>query len=78
MCACVYIVEAKKKTSLEALIDARGKVKIEIQDLKEKLKMAKENIATLKDAVANIQRDGFSSLTKIKTEPTPGTSKGLM
>ncbi|CAG7717111.1 unnamed protein product [Allacma fusca] len=84
--------EDKKKTSSAAIAEARGKVKVEIQDLKEKLKIAKETIAALKDAVANVQREnnesnpssssGTSASTKTKSsvtsEPVAGTSKALM
>jgi YEATS domain-containing protein 4 len=80
--------EDKKKASAAAIAEARGKVKVEIQDLKEKLKIAKETIAALKEAVANVQRENndsnpsSSTATKTKSsvtsEPVAGTSKALM
>ena len=42
-------------------MEARRQVKSEIQDLKEKLQRAKENIGVLKGALADVQRDDFDN-----------------
>jgi len=53
--------EARKNNSSEVLTNARGVVKSEIQDLKEKLKLARETIDKFKDALATAQKNSESA-----------------
>ncbi|KAK0179195.1 hypothetical protein PV327_008009 [Microctonus hyperodae] len=48
--------EAKKESTLKAIIESRNKIRHEVIDLKEKLTLAKETIAKFKDEIAKISK----------------------
>lgn len=48
-------VEEKKVRTLESIIDCKAKVKNEIADLKEKLKLSRETITKFKGEIAKVQ-----------------------
>ncbi|XP_011201652.1 PREDICTED: YEATS domain-containing protein 4 [Bactrocera latifrons] len=48
--------ETKKEKTLENIIDVKGKVKSEINSLKDKLKLARETIAKFKAELAKVQK----------------------
>lgn len=52
----VVSVEAKKETSLKAIMEARNKVRQNVVEAKEKLKLAKETIAKFKEEIAKLQK----------------------
>ena len=55
-----YAVEAKKESTMKAVIEARNKIRLEVIDLKEKLTLAKETIAKFKEEIAKISKAGGS------------------
>ncbi|XP_076168295.1 YEATS domain-containing protein 4 Gas41 isoform X1 [Ptiloglossa arizonensis] len=52
--------EAKKESTMKAIMEARNKIRLEVIDLKEKLTLAKETIAKFKDEIAKISKAGGS------------------
>jgi len=48
-------VEAKKERTLQAVLAAKTKIKNDINELKDKLKLAKETIANFKEEISKIQ-----------------------
>ncbi|XP_003691941.1 YEATS domain-containing protein 4 isoform X1 [Apis florea] len=52
--------EAKKESTMKAIIEARNKIRLEVIDLKEKLTLAKETIAKFKEEIAKISKAGGS------------------
>jgi len=69
-------VEGKRKQTAETIDEARKKVKAEIQDLKEKLTLARETIDSFKTALTEAQKNASSDhVSPVKTEPAVGSSK---
>jgi len=64
--------EEKKRSSLAAVVEGRNKVKSEIKDMREKLKIANDTIAALKEAVASVQKgNAEGTQTPLKAPATP-------
>lgn len=56
--------DAKKKSTMNAIMDARNKIRLEVIELKEKLTLAKETIAKFKEEIAKIPKaSGSLSVT---------------
>lgn len=56
--------EEKKEKTLHAILSAKNKIRYEINDLKERLKQAKEAIAKYKGEISNLEREhAAASLT---------------
>lgn len=56
-------VEAKKESTMKAIMEARNKIRLEVIDLKEKLTLAKETIAKFKEEIAKISKAGGGLVT---------------
>lgn len=54
----ILTVEAKKESTMKAIMEARNKIRLEVLDLKEKLTLAKETIAKFKEEIAKISKVG--------------------
>lgn len=52
----VVIVEAKKQSTLQAIVEAKNKIRGEVTELKEKLTLAKETISKFKEEIAKISK----------------------
>ncbi|EFN79787.1 YEATS domain-containing protein 4 [Harpegnathos saltator] len=50
--------EAKKESTMKAIMEARNKIRFEVINLKEKLTLAKETIAKFKEEIAKISKVG--------------------
>lgn len=57
MLTLVCLVEDKKDKTLNAIVSAKNKIRYEINDLKERLKQAKESIAKYKVDITNLEKD---------------------
>lgn len=56
----ILIVEEKKESTKNAIMEARNKIRLEVIELKEKLTLAKETIAKFKEEIAKISKAGGS------------------
>ena len=50
-----FLVEDKKKKTLESILNAKSKVKNELVELKDRLQLAKETIQKFRDDVQKLQ-----------------------
>ena len=50
-----FSVEEKKEKTLQNILNAKNKIRIEINDLKERLKLSKETIIKFKAEITKIQ-----------------------
>ncbi|XP_022246695.1 YEATS domain-containing protein 4-like isoform X2 [Limulus polyphemus] len=48
--------EEKKEKSLSAILSAKNKIRVEINDMKEKLKIARETISKFKDEISQLEK----------------------
>lgn len=62
----IFVVEAKKQGSVDQITHARSVVKEEIQDLKEKLKLARSTIENFKEKI-NVPQSPTKSLPSTST-----------
>jgi YEATS domain-containing protein 4 len=54
-------VEEKKEKSLQNILNAKNKIRYEISDLKERVKLAKETIAKFKAEITKVQTNNPGS-----------------
>ncbi|XP_076315308.1 YEATS domain-containing protein 4 Gas41 isoform X1 [Tachypleus tridentatus] len=52
----LILVEEKKDKSLSAILSAKNKIRVEINDMKEKLKVARETISKFKDEISQLEK----------------------
>lgn len=64
MCLC-FAVEDKKEKTLEKIINAKTKVRTDIAELKDKLKLAKETIIKFKDEISKQQSSQMTSMISL-------------
>lgn len=59
-CSCLFFVtvEEKKEKTLQKIVAVQPKLRSEINELKEKLRVAKETVAKFKEELAKIQNIG--------------------
>lgn len=55
-----FVVEEKKEKTAKAIAEAKQKVRVEINVLKNRLKLAKETISQFKDEIAKIQENQYT------------------
>jgi peptidoglycan hydrolase CwlO-like protein len=60
LCNCPFLlfsppVEEKKEKTLQNILNAKNKIRYEIGDLKERVKLAKETIVKFKDEITKLQ-----------------------
>lgn len=55
-----FAVEEKKEKTAKAIAEAKQKVRMEINVLKNRLKLAKETISQFKDEIAKIQENQYT------------------
>ena len=59
-CLLFVTVEEKKEKTLQKIVTAQPKIRTEINELKERLQLAKETVAKFKEEIAKVQNSGGS------------------